>query len=494
MVGAVALFGAQVAAPRAGWQPFGHHDHLAQFHELDTDPDLRAARRPPDRRGDARRHRARSRRCGGCRCSKPSTTGAGWSPAKKPTCPNRRRRGASIKVEVRGLRNRAVVSPGRITAVLGTGGTLPEPGDGRLLVDRAAGRPHLPGRSRRRCTRRPRGWRGSRCPTGQALPDPHPDRPRAAAGATSPIPSPGWRTTCRRRCKGPIGHACSVSPGTCRRGVKIELDVVRRVENYLLRRRSLPLHHRSRHPRPRTAARIPLPHPRGVLPALRRGRGAPPPRRRRAHPGRRSASPPANRSATTPGPSATRTPTPGSRSTSRGSDGSPSTRPRRPPRPTSPPGSTSSRRAPRPRPERAEPCCSCSAAPRRSRSSSSSPPVSPAADAARAPQLAELLVQTRPAALRAPDDPAKPPPHPDRDRPRHRRPGVGRRARPLRRRPTRRPSPPRLMVWRALVADVGFRRAIDADAARRDGDERRLTPQDGGRQPRSSVVWPTSMM
>ena len=35
MVGAVALFGAQVAAPRAGWQPFGHHQRLAQFHELD---------------------------------------------------------------------------------------------------------------------------------------------------------------------------------------------------------------------------------------------------------------------------------------------------------------------------------------------------------------------------------------------------------------------------------------------------------------------------
>ena len=35
MVGAVALFGAQVAAPRAGWAPFGH-SHLSQFHELDT--------------------------------------------------------------------------------------------------------------------------------------------------------------------------------------------------------------------------------------------------------------------------------------------------------------------------------------------------------------------------------------------------------------------------------------------------------------------------
>ena len=58
MVGAVALFGAQVAAPRAGWQPFGHHQRLAQFHELDTEPDLRAARRPAHRRGDARRHRA----------------------------------------------------------------------------------------------------------------------------------------------------------------------------------------------------------------------------------------------------------------------------------------------------------------------------------------------------------------------------------------------------------------------------------------------------
>ncbi len=132
MVGAVALFGAQVAAPRAGWQPFGHQ-HLAQFHELDT-----AQTYGPlgDRRTGAVMLDITARRPALWRMQVlESFDNVRWLVSREATqLPEPAAKRSRIRVEVRGLRNRSLVSPGRITAVFGTGGTLPEPGDARALL------------------------------------------------------------------------------------------------------------------------------------------------------------------------------------------------------------------------------------------------------------------------------------------------------------------------------------------------------------------------
>jgi hypothetical protein len=135
MVGAVALFGAQVAAPRAGWQPFGHSHHAPQFHELDASQTYGPL-------GD--------RRTGAVMLDITAPQPALWRMQVLEAFDNRRwlvaredshlpepavqRR--SIKVEVRGLRNRMIVSPGRVDAVRGAGATMPERGDGRALLAR----------------------------------------------------------------------------------------------------------------------------------------------------------------------------------------------------------------------------------------------------------------------------------------------------------------------------------------------------------------------
>jgi transglutaminase-like putative cysteine protease len=135
MVGAVALFGAQVAAPRAGWQPFGHHHHLAQFHELDTTQTYG----PLD-----------DRRTGAVMLEVTARQPALWGMQVLETFDNRRWLAAredshlpepaahrqTIKVKVRGLRNRLVVSPGRVDAVRGAGATVAERGDGHALLTR----------------------------------------------------------------------------------------------------------------------------------------------------------------------------------------------------------------------------------------------------------------------------------------------------------------------------------------------------------------------
>jgi protein-glutamine gamma-glutamyltransferase len=140
MVGAVALFGAQVAAPRAGWQPFGHHDQLAHFRELET----KQTYGPLE-----------SRRTGAVMLDVTASQPALWRMQVLEAFDNRRwvvsreethlpepaARRHSVKVEVRGLRNRLVASPGRIVAVRGAavrtaGGTVPEGGDARMLIDR----------------------------------------------------------------------------------------------------------------------------------------------------------------------------------------------------------------------------------------------------------------------------------------------------------------------------------------------------------------------
>jgi protein-glutamine gamma-glutamyltransferase len=135
MVGAVALFGAQVAAPRAGWQPFGGHHQFPHFHELETTQTY----------GPLESHRT-----GAVMLDVHAGQPALWRMQVLEAFDNRRWRVAreevhlpepaarprSIEVKVRGLRNRLVVSPGRVTAVRGAGATVSELGDGRLLVDR----------------------------------------------------------------------------------------------------------------------------------------------------------------------------------------------------------------------------------------------------------------------------------------------------------------------------------------------------------------------
>jgi hypothetical protein len=133
MVGAVALFGAQVAAPRAGWQPFDHSHHLSQFHELDT-----AQTYGPldDRRTgavmlDVTAHRPALWRMQVLE----AFDNRRWLAAREDShLPEPAARRHTVKVEVRGLRNRLIVSPGRIDAVRGTRGVVMERGGGEGLL------------------------------------------------------------------------------------------------------------------------------------------------------------------------------------------------------------------------------------------------------------------------------------------------------------------------------------------------------------------------
>jgi transglutaminase superfamily protein len=134
MVGAIALFGAQVAAPRAGWQPFDHPHHLAQFHELDTSQTYGPL-------GD--------RRTGAVMLDVTASHPALWRAQVLEAFDNRRwlaaredshlpepaARPHTIKVEVRGLRSRLIVSPGRIAAVHSHADLAVERGEGRALLD-----------------------------------------------------------------------------------------------------------------------------------------------------------------------------------------------------------------------------------------------------------------------------------------------------------------------------------------------------------------------
>jgi hypothetical protein len=137
MVGAVALFGAQVAAPRAGWQPFGHSHQAPRFHELST----KQTYGPLE-----------GRRTGAVMLDVTATQPDLWRMQVLEAFDNRRwivgreethlpepdARKHTIKVEVRGLRNRLVVSPGPIATVRGGGTSVPEGGDARMLVERPA--------------------------------------------------------------------------------------------------------------------------------------------------------------------------------------------------------------------------------------------------------------------------------------------------------------------------------------------------------------------
>jgi hypothetical protein len=134
VVGAVALFGAQVAAPRAGWQPFGHHHVARQFRELS----------PGQTYGPLE-----GRRTGAVMLDVTAPRPALWRTQVLEAFDNRRwliaretsrlpepaARPESIVVEVRGLRSKTVVSPGRPTAVHTNGGALVAPGYGFALVE-----------------------------------------------------------------------------------------------------------------------------------------------------------------------------------------------------------------------------------------------------------------------------------------------------------------------------------------------------------------------
>jgi protein-glutamine gamma-glutamyltransferase len=134
MVGVVALFGAQVAAPRAGWQPFNHPHHLSQFHELDPNQTYG----PLD-----------DRRTGAVMLDVTAPRPEFWQMQVLESFDNRRwlaaredshlpepaARPHTVKVEVRGLRNRLIVSPGRIVSVHAPAPVAVAPGEGRALLD-----------------------------------------------------------------------------------------------------------------------------------------------------------------------------------------------------------------------------------------------------------------------------------------------------------------------------------------------------------------------
>jgi protein-glutamine gamma-glutamyltransferase len=135
MVGAIALFGAQVAAPRAGWQPFGHDQELRQFRELDTGQTYEPIE---------------TRRTGAVMLDVTAPRPSLWRTQVLEAFDNRRWLVApetsrlpepaavheSIKVTVRGLRSKGVVSPGRTASVHTEGGALAVPGAGFALVER----------------------------------------------------------------------------------------------------------------------------------------------------------------------------------------------------------------------------------------------------------------------------------------------------------------------------------------------------------------------
>lgn len=134
MVGAIALFGAQVAAPRAGWQPFGQDHHLHQFRELNTGQTYGPLE---------------DRRTGAVMLDVTAPRPSLWRMEVLESFDNRRWLVApetsrlpepaavheSIKVTVRGLRSKGVISPGRELAVHTQGGALAVPGAGFALVE-----------------------------------------------------------------------------------------------------------------------------------------------------------------------------------------------------------------------------------------------------------------------------------------------------------------------------------------------------------------------
>ncbi|MBS1892156.1 MAG: transglutaminase domain-containing protein, partial [Actinobacteria bacterium] len=231
MVGVVALFGAQVAAPRAGWQPFGHHQRLAQFHELDTSQTYGPL---DDRRTGAVMLDITSRQPALWRMQVlEAFDNRRWLPAREDShLPEPAARPQTAKVEVRGLRNRLIVSPGRLMRVAKAGALEVMPGEGRAVLDPPsegdtywvkADTVHV-GEKRLARVPVPAGRRyESLTQIGLGPPPRYVPYPLAELASDLPQPLRGtdWGRLFRLSYR--LSH-----------GVKSELEVVRRVEDFLL--------------------------------------------------------------------------------------------------------------------------------------------------------------------------------------------------------------------------------------------------------------------
>jgi hypothetical protein len=231
LVGAVALFGAQVAAPRAGWQPFSDHQSPPRFHELVTSQTYGPLE---DRRTGATMFEVTAPRPALWRMQVlEAFDNQRWLVARESSrLPEPAARPESIKVRVRGLRNKSVVTPGRPLAVHTKGGALVEPGYGFALTEipeeghayrveaevvqaSAAQLARIPVPTGRRY----------QALTQIGLGPPPPEIPYPLATLAENLPSVLQGTD--------WGHLFRLS-WRLSRGIKSELTVVRRVENYLL--------------------------------------------------------------------------------------------------------------------------------------------------------------------------------------------------------------------------------------------------------------------
>ena len=378
LVGAVALFGAQVAAPRAGWQPFGDHQSPPRFHELITSQTYAPLE---DRRTGATMLEVTAPRPALWRMQVlEAFDNRRWLIARETSqLPEPAARPESIKVQVRGLRNRSVVSPGRPLAVHTEGGALVEPGEGFALTEipeeghtyrveaevvhataaRLARIPVPTGRRYQALTQ-----------IGLGPPPPEIPYPLARLAKNLPPVAPGDRLgppvpallapvegRQERAHRGPPGGELPAAEGRYRYTTDVRKPGLEPLNEFLFHTHAGYCQHFA-----------------GAAALLLRVAGVP----TRVVVGFATG----EQIGPTPGRSATRTPTPGSRSTSPAWDGSPSTRPRRPPRPTSPPGSTSCRRASHRRPGRAGTPLAAGGDRRAPWPSSSSPPPDWAAAAA----------------------------------------------------------------------------------------------------------------
>jgi protein-glutamine gamma-glutamyltransferase len=138
LVGAVALFGAQVAAPRAGWTPFGHHSHPDQFRELSTRQTYRSLQ--GERTGAVMLDVTSPRPALWRMQVLEAFDNSVWRVANEDILlPEPAARPQSEEVEVQGLENRLIATPGRIAHVGGAGETASELGDAKLLLEKPSG-------------------------------------------------------------------------------------------------------------------------------------------------------------------------------------------------------------------------------------------------------------------------------------------------------------------------------------------------------------------
>ncbi len=134
ILSALAVVGAQAAAPHQGWRPFGGSHSQPQFEQLDTSQSYGPLN---DRRSGAVMLEIRAPRPALWRMQVlEDFDGSHWIVAHRAMrLPEPAAERESISVEVRGLVNALVVSPGRIDAVRGAGPATGLSGDARALVN-----------------------------------------------------------------------------------------------------------------------------------------------------------------------------------------------------------------------------------------------------------------------------------------------------------------------------------------------------------------------